>query len=373
MTSENPDPPIKPQVIDLDAEDVIDEQESAPSTPLPPTPAKKSSVSAKWLVLALLAGAVGGGWVYRDFLSSYFPSNELAAARSQIDTLQAQAKTLSEQVAAISGAADQLKSQVGSFATDIQGITEKSSAASTSFETRMAATEAATKTVKAEIEKLKSGISSGGTASTGVDGSALALVAQRLDALEKDVASLKTAKAPPDQTAATATLSQSLSDLKAKIASGASYRDELDRVSRMVPAAAGLDILAAHADEGLPTAAGLAAELTGLIPLLPKQAADTPTTDNSYTDSFWNMMKDVITIRRIGEADWPGLASQCAALAESGDLAQAIEKIDKAEGAKPSVLSGWRDRAAARISLEAASEETSKAVLRQISTMGATP
>ena len=84
-------------------------------------------------------------------------------------------------------------------------------------------------------------------------------------------------------------------------------------------------------------------------------------------------MKGLITIRRIGEADWPGLAAQCAALADSGDLAQAIEKIDRAEGAKPSAPSAWRDRAAARMALEAAMEETSRAVLRQITSMGATP
>ena len=95
--------------------------------------------------------------------------------------------------------------------------------------------------------------------------------------------------------------------------------------------------------------------------------------DGSYTDGFWKMMKGLITIRRIGEADWPSLAAQCAALADTGDLPQAIEKIDNAEGAKPSALSGWRDRAAARISLEAAVEETSRAVLRQITSMGTTP
>ncbi len=164
-----------------------------------------------------------------------------------------------------------------------------------------------------------------------------------------------------------------MSDLKAKIASGASYSVELERISRMVPAAAGLDTLSANANEGLPTAAGLAAELTSLIPLLPKQETELPSSENSYLDSFWDAMKGVITVRRIGETDWPDLAAKCAALAESGDLAQAIERIDKAEGAKPASLSGWRERAAKRIALEAALEETSAAVLRQITSMGATP
>ncbi len=369
MTNENPESPLKPQVIDLDAEDVIVEEESAPATPPPPVPPKKSTFPTTWLASALLGGVVAGGWFYKDVLSSYMPSNELVTARSRIDALEAQTKTLGEQLTSIAGASDQLK-------TEIQSATEKSSVAqnaSAARETRMASIEAAAKSVKAELEKLKSAPAIAGTTSTTVDSSTVAVLVQRLDALEKDVASLKTVNTPSDQTAATATLSQSLSDLKAKIASGTSYRDELERISRMVPAAAGLDTLSANANEGLPTAAGLAAELTSLIPLLPKQEIELPSSKNSYLDSFWDAMKGVITVRRIGETDWPDLAAKCAALAENGDLAQAIEKIDKAEGAKPASLSGWRDRAAKRIALEAALEETSQAVLRQITSIGATP
>jgi hypothetical protein len=370
MTNENPESPLKPQVIDLDAEDIIVEEADKPAAPPPPpTPAKKPIPLAAWLAIALLGGAVIGGWMYKDVLSSYLPSNETIAARSRIDALEAQTKTLGEQLAAVSGASDQLK-------TEIQSATEQSSAAqnaSAALETRLASVEVAAKSVKAELEKFKSAAPTAGTTSTSVDNSALATLAQRLDAVEKDVASLKTVSTPGDQTAATATLSQSLSDLKAKIAAGASYRDELERISRMVPAAAGLDTLSANANEGLPTAAGLAAELTALIPVLPNQEIELPSSENSYLDSFWNAIKSVITIRRIGDTDWPDLAAKCAALAESGDLAQAIEKIDKAEGAKPSALSGWRDRAVKRIALEAALEETSQAVLRQITSLGATP
>ncbi len=369
MTNENPESPLKPQVIDLDAEEVIVEEADKPAAPPPPTPARKSVHPVAWLALALLGGIVAGGWFYKDVLSSYMPSNELVTARSRIDALEAQTKTLGEQLTSIAGNSDQLK-------TEIQSATEKSSAAqsaSAALETRMASIETAAKSVKAELEKLKSAPATGGTTGTTVDSSALATLAQRLDALEKDVASLKTVSTPGDQSAASATLSQSMSDLKAKIASGASYVGELERISRMVPAAAGLDTLSANANEGLPTAAGLAAELTSLIPLLPKQETELPSSENSYLGSFWDAMKGVITVRRIGETDWPDLAAKCAALAESGDLAQAIERIDKAEGAKPSVLSGWRDRAAKRIALEAALEETSAAVLRQITSMGATP
>jgi hypothetical protein len=368
MSNENPESPLKPQVIDLDAEDVVVDETESPSPPPPSAPAKSPALSARWLLLvALLGGVAIGAWVYKDFLSGYLPSNELLAAQSRINTLEAQTKTLAGQITAVSTASDLMKSQTGTFTTDIQGIADKT----TSIESRIATMEAAAKSTRTEIDKLKSGIGSSGA--TAVDGSALAVLAQRLDALEKDVASLKIVNAPTDREAATAALSQSLADLKAKIAAGASYHDELDRVSRIVPAAAGLDTLGGHSQEGLPTAQGLAKELTDLIPLLPKPETDLIAPDGSYTDGFWKMMKGLITIRRVGEADWPSLAAQCAALADSGDLAQAIEKIDRAEGAKPSALSAWRDRAAARLALDAAMEETSKAVLRQITSMGATP
>ena len=369
MTHETPESPLKPQVIDLQAEDIIVEEENAPAPPPPPAPPVKSRFPLIWFAIALLGGAVAGGWLYKDVLSSYLPSNESTAAQSRIDALEAQGKTLNEQLAAVAGTADQLKSGI----QDADGKSSTAQAAVAVLETRLAALEAAAKSTRADLEKLKSSPAATFTTDTAVDGGALAILAQRLDVLEKDVASLKTVTAPGDQNAVTATLTQSLSDLKAKIASGASYRDELERISRMVPAAAGLETLASNANEGLPNAAGLAAELTGLIPLLPRPSGEAPASGNSYWDSFWDAMKGMITIRRIGETDWQDLAAKCAALAESGDLAQAIEKIDRAEGAKPATLTNWRDRAAARIALEAALAETSQAVLRQITSLGATP
>jgi hypothetical protein len=369
MIKKTADTPIKPQVIDLDPED-ISMEEPAPSFPPPPpsTPQKRSGTLIAWLIPALLVGAAVGGWVYKDVLSAYIPSNEMLEAKGNIESLQAQSKTFAEQVAAISAESGLLKTQIDAVASEMKS----SASANSTFDSRVAAAEAATTATRAEIEKLKK-LPLGGGAVITADSGALASLAQRLDTVEKDVASLKTMGKPSDQSALATTLSQSMSDLQAKIAAGTSYRAEFDRVSRMVPAAAGLDTLGSHADEGLPTTSGLAKELTDLIPLLPKPEVDVMSPDGSYTDGFWNMMKGLITIRKLGEADWPNVAAQCAALAESGDLAQAIGKIDSTEGTKPIAISNWRDRAAARLALESAVEETSKAVSRQVTSLGATP
>ena len=152
MTHETPESPLKPQVIDLQAEDIIVEEENAPAPPPPPAPPVKSRFPLIWFAIALLGGAVAGGWLYKDVLSSYLPSNESAAAQSRIDALEAQGKTLNDQLVAVAGTADQIKS-------GIQNADEQSSAAQaavTALETRLAALEAATKSTRADLEKLKS-------------------------------------------------------------------------------------------------------------------------------------------------------------------------------------------------------------------------
>jgi hypothetical protein len=136
----------------------------------------------------------------------------------------------------------------------------------------------------------------------------------------------------------------------------------------MVPAAARLDTLSANAND-LPTAAGLAANSPASFPCCPSKKLPVI----KFLSRQFLGCHESVSQPPYGSTDWPDLAAKCAALAESGDLAQAIEMMDKAEGAKPSALSGWRDRAAKRIALEAALEETSQAVLRQITSMGATP
>jgi hypothetical protein len=111
----------------------------------------------------------------------------------------------------------------------------------------------------------------------------------------------------------------------------------------------------------------MANALEGATPPQP-QAPAAP--DNSYLGSLMDSLSSIVSIRAIGETDWPGVAGQALSFAESGDLNQAIAVIDAAEGDKPMALVQWRDRAAARLQLEAALAEVSDAVLRQIAALG---
>lgn len=373
MTTTAPESPIKPQVIDLEAEDITVEENPSPPPP-PPHPVSKRNprTTIALIAVAALAGAIGGGWVYKDFLATYLPSNEMLAAQNRIEVLEAQSKVMTEQLTAVASAEDQLKSLINSLDAQMKAAAENSKSATeerAAAEARIAAIEAASNSIKTEIAELKTLIEAGVPASATNDSAPqLQALVKRLEALEKQPATT-----PQDNSVAASRLTQSLSDLKAKIAAGTAYRAEVDKIAAQVPAAAGLDTLLSRADAGLPNAQGLAAELNAIIPQLPKPVVAATPAEESYADSLWNALGDIITIRQIGETDWPALASQTAALAEAGDLAEAIKKIDGAEGAKPVALNQWRERAAARLILEAALEETSTAVLRQIATMSAAP
>jgi hypothetical protein len=367
--------PIKPQVIDLDAEDVTVEEEPGPADPPPvqSAPAARKAGSAKWIALALLLGVAGGAWAYRDMLSAYLPSDAVAALQARVEVLEANGRTQADQIAVI----DQSAGSAGKLAAGLEQSVKDSAAAAAEATSgmaalgeRLAANEQALTRLRGDLDALRTAASKGtGTGGT-VDNSALVALGQRIDALEKDMASLKAGSGKADAAASTAALSQALSDLKAKVAAGVPYNDEYERIARMVPAAAGLDVLALNADAGLPDATGLAAELRAAIPALPQPAAAEAAKGDGYLDWAFDMLSGIVTVRDIGESDWPQLAEKAAALAEAGDLPQAIDVIDQAEGAKPAPLSNWRDRAAGRLAMLAALDQVDQAVLRQIAQQG---
>lgn len=371
--------PVKPQVIDLEAEDVtiaepVRETEAAEAPePAPPKPAKAKSGTGKWLALALVAGLAGGAWAYRDLLSAYLPSKEMTALQARVDVLEANGRTQADQIVAIDQAATAAGKQAAGLdqaLKDASALAGEARSGLAGLSDRLAAQEQAMAALRQDLDALRQAASSGAAGGGAVDSSALVALGQRVDALEKDLASLKAGAGKNEGAAGTAALSQALSDLKAKVAAGVAYSAEYERIARMVPAAPGLDVLALNADAGLPDAAGLAAELRAAIPALPQPAAPAATATDGYFDWAWDMLSGVVTIRDIGEANWPQVAEKAAALAESGDLAQAIDVIDQTEGTKPAALATWRDRAAGRLALLKALDETNEAVLRQIAAQG---
>jgi hypothetical protein len=389
--------PLRPQVIDLDAEEIrtdADEVQRDTGTPAAEETQPKSGNAGQrrntlWLAAALILGLIAGGWFYRGVLASYFPSNEVMAMQVRLDALEANGSGIAGEIASLKQDATAAAAAVGTAGQAADAALQEAKSASAglselgsridSLDQRIAAAEAALKSATDDLTQFRSALSTAPSAtaagsSAPADTAALAALGQRIDALEKDVASLKSsaAQAPAgDKVSVTSALSQALSDLKAKVAAGTAYAEEYDRIARMVPAASGLDTVGARAAEGLPNAEGLTAELRAAIPALPQPAAP-PAEDNSYFGTLMKSLSGIVTIRPIGETDWPGVAQKAAAFAEAGDLNQAIAVIDGAEGEKPMALTQWRDRAAARLQLEQAVAQVSEAVLRQIAALGGT-
>jgi hypothetical protein len=368
--AQDADPAVKPQVIDLDAVDVTTADASATSGAEEPTHEAPKSEKPRpshrnwlWVVAALVVGAALGGWIYRDMLSSYLPSSAMTVMADRIGAMEVTNKSLAQQVQAASAAADAAQQKAAGLESAVKDAAAASGKAATTesaLEQRLAAVEKTLADSKADIGKLRASLTAAPGGGGTPDAAAIAAITQRLDALEKDVAALKAGAGITENAAMVSSLRQALAGLEAKIAAGAPYRDDLDQVLRMVPAAGGNDLLASYADNGLPNAQGLAAELRSAARSLPHpQESAAPT---GYLASLWSTLASIVTIRDVGEIDWPALAEESAKLAEGGKLDQAIATLDGAQASVPEALARWRERAAARIKLETAASELAKAV-----------
>ncbi len=359
------------EIIDISPEDII---EGKVEEKTPPKLAQNLQRNIAIATGLIVLSAAGGGWAYRDLLSSYLPSDQVQAMATRMDGLEATAKTLNGKVDAVIGFTDEIKSQLAAAQAATAEIAQLQTN-SKDTKTAVIELEKTLATASSSIEVLNAQMAAGapvanspysygsGVGSIPYDGTA---IAARVGILEKDVQSLKQAgKAAIDTTV----LSQSLADLKAKIAAGTSYQSEIEHIALMVPAAEGLDILQAHATQGLPNAMGLAAELKTAAASLPK-AKPVAAPDNSWWGYSSALLSNLVTIKFAGDEDWEQLALQVAAVAEQGDLINAVANLKKHEGALPVELQRWNDRAAARLDVERALEITSAAVLRQIAAKG---
>jgi hypothetical protein len=363
MSHDTDESPVKPTVIDLDAEDVVSDDATPPAADEPR--GKRTAWPLYGAVAALLAGLVAGGWLYRDVLSSYFPSDGLSDATARIATLEQQTRTIAEQSASDTAALRKSVEDGGKTVADAQAATAGYGERLSAFEQKLASLTDQVKELESRPQAVPQ--STGGAA----DASAVASLSVRIAALEKDVAVLKSAK-PSVPAASSAPLKQSLADLSARIAAGAPYKSELDQLQQLVPAAAGLEDLRAFAQNGVPTAQGLADEMEKLAQALPKSATPTEA-EPGYFDGVWRALSGFITIRRVGEADWAALASRIAEATRASDLQGALAMIDDARGERPPGIEQWRQRAAGRLRIDAALQQASSSVARQVAGMGGQP
>jgi len=373
MTSDNASPnddtiiDINPEhIVDVSEVDVseVDVSEVNVSEAAAPVVAPAKNTTRRNGVLgaaALVIAAGAGGLLYKDVLSPYYPSDQVLALSEKIATLETSNTEMRDHMTSVERLAAQLKSDVdalessdGNMASQLTvGETAQRAAAD-----RLTAVENNIRVAQTALDDLaKRPIGTSANSGTaGADAALVTALQQRIDVLEKDVASLKAN--PVGGVSDVAQLSQSLADLKAKVTAGTGY-------------AAGLDVLAAHAALGIADAKGLAVELKALIPDLPKPIIPGPVAES---DGWWaglyRGLSDLITIRVEGDVDWPTAASAAVALADAGDLAQALEQLDAVEAAKPVGVQQWTDKATMRLNAEAALKTVDEAVLRVIAAKG---
>lgn len=382
MNSNSPD--SGPDIIDLDPASVTDHDKPAAQAAKKQATAQQATPVLGWLreaspvgiaAAALVIGAVAGGWAYRDYFWHYLPNAEINDLVQRTQLLVNENVALKEEVAGMERLAVQLKADIDaneSILSSTSATAKSASASIAGLNARIEELAAEARDSSGRIEALAAQVEMQPAA---VDGGAVAQplpanLLQRLDALEKDVASLKAQK--NDGAADTALLSQSLSDLKAKIAAGAPFNEELARLDRLVPAAPGLEELAQYGRAGILDAKGLGQELAALAAALPAQGelqAVAPP-DDSWTGWALDALSSLITIRVAGTADWKKAAEDAAALAGSGDLQQAVEQLGKMEGGKPPGIAQWLEKATARLAVESRLKSVEEAVLRVIAAKG---
>ena len=375
--------PTPPDVIDLGPEAVIDidrpEADSfAPepisgSTPHPDPSTRRRSLRMVWPIVALCVGTLAGGWLYRTMLFSYFPPDQITALQAKLLSLETAKTETDGQFANLAKLAEQLKSDFDHIETGLN----KSGSDTKSLRTdqdatvsRLAKVETTLTDTAKRVDGMKSSLailSQPGTSVGTVDNSALATIAARIDALEQEVSTLRQVKS---ETGNATALLQSLSDLKSRLDAGSPFATELASIARAMPAADGLDVLAANADKGVANAATLGTELAALIPSLPGYEAPPAPAEKSYTDWFTGLFDGMITVKAIGVTDWQQVASEALAATQAGDLQQAIAKLDGIGSGLPAGLGDWRTRAGTRLKLDAGLARLSQAVLRQAAAKG---
>ena len=261
-----------------------------------------------------------------------------AQMRQAGDRMAALERRLGELAQARPGAESEIKSALEKQAADAKAALERLAA-----ETR-----AAGQKLAAEAEQLKKD---------------LAALQTRVGAIAEDVRRVGGASNE------TGTLIVALGQLRRAIQDGAAYRAAFDAAKALAkdrkefePA---LAMLAARADQGVPTAAQLRQRFDRLsVAVLRAAAAAKP--DADVWDRIWARLSTLVTVRRVGEVAGESAASALsraeAALAR-GDLAEAAKQLGALTGPARAAAEGWLADARARLVTEAALAELERAAL----------
>ena len=131
------------------------------------------------------------------------------------------------------------------------------------------------------------------------------------------------------------------------------FGPDLAAVARLLPGSPDALALAPLAQEGAPTRAALAAELSDIGGQV-AAAARTPGKNASFIDRAVYAFSRVVTIRRIdgGASGADAVLARAERAADDGDLEHAVSALDALPDPTKAVLAPWRDKAERRMEID---------------------
>jgi uroporphyrinogen-III synthase len=194
---------------------------------------------------------------------------------------------------------------------------------------------------------------------------ALQRATARLDAIEARLGSLAAASAASDTAAATdasaVALFAAVAGLRAALAEGGPYQDELAAVAALghgdAKVAAAVQTLTPDAATGLPNLALLAARFrAATAPAIRRAGAPAAADQGTLAERALARVESLVTIRRVGnggDAKGDPVAPALAAL-DTGDLAAAVAALKILDGAAAAAARPWLDLAQRRLGADTA-------------------
>jgi hypothetical protein len=184
----------------------------------------------------------------------------------------------------------------------------------------------------------------------------------------------KIEKSDPAGSSRRAALGAAVANLSRASQSGQPFKAELAVIRGLQPADASLAALAAIADKGAPVVATLQSAFPALADAAVKAERDAVAGEGF--DRIWSGVSSMVSVRATGSpggADTVSVLARAETKLKSGDLKSAYEETGKLQGAARTALDPWRREAEARIKLDAAIANVSRAIADSLSRNAAAP
>ncbi|VDC19144.1 COG4223 family protein [Pseudogemmobacter humi] len=328
--------------------------EDIPPPPGPVAPRRRGGFVAP-LIGGALAGVIGFGLSHYNVLNlrgeidpqateARFAALEAALQKTEAAAATAAGRADEAAIQAQTGA-QEAKAQVAGFAERLEAL-DAALAALQQAAPDGSVPPAAFAALRAEVDALKAAPSAGGMDAE----SARSLIQQELDARAAEVTAR--AEAEAEALRAEARRDAAMLSLREAVANGQPYAGALaDLGLADVPAP-----LAAHAETGLPTAAGLA----DAFPEAARAALESSLradADDSFGDRAWSLLRIGTGARSLTPregTDPDAVLSRAEAAAKAGDLPLALQELAGLPEAGRAEMADWISQAQSRIAADAA-------------------